>query len=148
MTSRERHALTQIFVRTPWLLPTLVLVLLAVLALLDRRTPRPPGTEIPDPDAHLESIGGIEPDARNPVRSVLRIQWTSFAGAEDYEIRFWSQDMRETGRYRTGLTNTIVFDLEQVWRPVAPSRQLRWRVVALGRNRDLAASDLHSLRLP
>ena len=148
MIDAARRLLPSAFVRTPWLLPALVLVLLTVLALLDRRVPRPLMTEVPEAAALLESIGGIEPDARNPVRSVLRIQWTSCTGAESYEVRFWSQDMREVGRYRAGLTNAVVLDLEEVWRPIAPSRQLHWRVVARARGRDLAASDLRSLRLP
>jgi len=134
--------------RTPWLLPALLLVLLTALALLDHRAPHPLAAAEPNAGTGLASIGGIEPDARNPVRSVLRIQWTSCAGAEAYEVRFWSQDMREVGRYRAGPTNGIVLDLEEVWRPIAPSRLLHWRVVARAHDRDLAASDLQSLRLP
>ena len=148
MTQWARRLLPPAFVRTPWLLPALVLVLLAGLALLDRGAPRLRVAEAPDAVALLESIAGIEPDAHNPVKSVLRIQWTSCAGAESYEVRFWSQDMREVGRYRAGLANDLVLDLEEVWRPIAPARQLHWRVVARARGRDLAASDLRSLRLP
>lgn len=141
MTDRQR-------LRTPWLLPALVLLVLTALALIDRRAPHPLAGAEPPTDAGLASIGGIEPDTRNPVRSVLRIQWTSCASAEFYEVRFWSQDMREVGRYRAGLTNGIVLDLEEVWRPIAPARQLHWRVVARAHDRDVAVSDLQSLRLP
>jgi hypothetical protein len=148
MIATGRRFLPSAFFRTPWLLPALVLVVLAALALLDRRPPRLPLSDAPDAATLIESIGSIEPDEKNPVRSVLRIQWTTCAGAESYEVRFWSQEMREVGRYRAGRTNGIVLDLEQVWRPVAPARQLHWRVVARAEGRDLAASDLRSLRLP
>lgn len=148
MTSPDRASLIRSTARAPWLLPALVLVLLAALALLDRRQPRTPVAEPSSAGAPLETLGAIEADARNPVRSVLRIQWTSCAGAEEYEVCFWAQDMRELGRYRTGRTNSILLDLQEVWRPVAPSRQLYWRVVALARERELAASDLRSLQLP
>ena len=148
MSAQERRRLPPIVTRTPWLVPALVLVVLAGFAVVGPRMPQQRVTEASDGEAHIESIGGIEPDARNPVRSVLRIQWTTCVGAETYEVRLWSQDMREVGRYDAGVSNMLVLDLETVWRPIAPSRQLHWRVVARARDRDLAASDLRSLRLP
>ncbi len=133
--------------RTPWLLPALVLIGLAAASVLDRRETG--GTTHGDDTAsRLEAVGAIEPDPDNPVRSLVRIQWTSFHGAEVYEVRFWSQEMREVGRHRAGATNVALLDLEEMWRPVAPSRLLHWRVVAMANGADIAASGLGSLRLP
>ena len=146
MALAERRFLTQWSARPPWTIPALLLLCLVALSLLDPPAPHTP--RVLPSDTALETLAGIEPDPRNPVRSVVRIHWTSCAGAEDYEVRFWSQDMREIGRHRTGLTNTALFDLEEVWRPVAPARLLHWRVVALENGHDLAASELRSLRLP
>lgn len=146
MALSEPRFLTQWSARPPWTIPVTLLLTLVALAVLDPRAPRLP--RLVASDAAFETVAGIEPDPRNPVRSIVRIHWTSCAGAQDYEVRFWSQDMREVGRHRTGLTNTALFDLEEVWRPVAPARLLHWRVVALENGHDLAASDLRSLRLP
>jgi len=134
--------------RTPWLLPALVLIGLAAASVLDRRESGATRTRSDDTASRLEAVGAIEPDPDNPVRSLVRIQWTSFLGAEAYEVRFWSQEMREVGRHRAGAANVAVLDLEETWRPVAPSRLLHWRVVAMANGADIAASDLGSLRLP
>ncbi len=134
--------------RTPWLLPALLLVGLAAVSVFDPSDPGLGTTTDGDTASRLEAVGAIEPDADNPVRSLIRIQWTSFLGAQQYEVRFWSQEMREVGRHRAGATNVALLDLEEMWRPVAPSRLLHWRVVAMADGADIAASDLGSLRLP
>lgn len=143
--ARARDALT---VRYPWLLPGSLLVLLALLSLLMPRAQRPPVVTASDAAPILETLGGIEPDPRNPVRSLLRIQWNTYPGAEAYEVRFWSHEMRELARHPARSTNTLLLDLEEVWRPVAPARIVHWRVVALEDGEDVAASDLRTLRLP
>ena len=134
--------------RHPWLLPATLLVFLAVLSLLLPRRPQTPRVAATDGAPVLETLGGIEPDPRNPVRSRLRIQWNSLAGAQAYEVRFWSHELREVGRHPAGHTNSLVLDLEEVWRPVAPARVLHWRVVALVDGEDVASSELGTLRLP
>lgn len=132
--------------RRPWLFPAFLLVLLTAVALIDRPEPRP---EVADVHAApLETLVSIETDPNNPVRSLVRIQWNTFFGADTYEVRFWSHDMREVSRYPAGPTNMILLDLEEVWRPVAPSRVIHWRVVALVAGEDVATSDLRMLRLP
>jgi len=133
--------------RRPWLLPALLLVLLTAAALIDRPEPRP-GGDVPQDGGLLEALGSIEADPANPVRSQVRIQWSTFAGADAYEVRFWSHDMREVSRHPAGSGNTVLLDLEEVWRPVAPSRVIHWRVVALSAGVDVASSDLRMLRLP
>ena len=134
--------------RTPWLLPALVLVGLAAASVIDRRDPGTGATAAGEPASRLDAVGAIEPDPDNPVRSLVRIQWTTFLGAQEYEVRFWSQEMREVGRHRVGAINVALLDLEETWRPVAPSRLLHWRVVAMANGADIAASDLGTLRLP
>jgi hypothetical protein len=135
-------------VRRPWLLPALILVLLTAAALIDRPEPHRAGVESARGSGHLEALGSIETDSENPVRSMVRIQWSTYAGADSYEVRFWSQDMREVSRYPAGSGNTVLLDLEKVWHPVAPSRVIHWRVVALADGEDVASSDLRMLRLP
>jgi hypothetical protein len=134
-------------IRRPWAIPLLVLLLLTVLALLDpRETPRP-ADGMPVSGA-IEVLGGIEPDPRNPVQSIVRIQWSTFPGANRYEVRFFSMDMDEVARHSTGSENAMTLDLREVWHPVAPARALMWRVVALRDNEALALSALQTLRLP
>ncbi len=148
MGSKQAGGRDALMARHPWLLPGTLLVLLALLSLLLPRPPRPVQAVADDAAPVLESLGGIEPDPANPVRSLLRIQWNTFPGAQAYEVRFWSHEMREVARHGLGPTNALLLDLEEVWRPVAPARVVHWRVVALEDGADVAASELRTLRLP
>lgn len=128
-------------------MPLLVLVGLTVAALLDPREPQDFETAGFAAGA-LDVLGGIEPDPDNPVRSRVRIQWSTVSGAEQYEIRFFSLDMDELARHAGGSGNVFTMDLREVWRPVAPARAVLWRVVALRGDEELAISPLQTLRLP
>lgn len=134
-------------IRRPWVLPLAVLLLLTLLALLDPRETRHPA-DGGGVSGALEVLGGIEPDPQNPVQSIVRIQWSTFPGANRYEVRFFSMDMDEVARHATGSENAMTLDLREVWRPVAPARALLWRVVAQHDDEDLAVSALQTLRLP
>ncbi|MFQ5601462.1 MAG: hypothetical protein ACE5G2_13035 [Candidatus Krumholzibacteriia bacterium] len=135
--------------RRPWALSTTVLVLLAAASLLDR--PDEPGIARllgAGAESAIKVLGSIEADPSRPVASILRIQWTSFQGAETYEVRFFSTDMKEVSRHVAGLQNAIVLGMHDVWDTVAPSRVLLWRVVALSGGREIANSRVQTLRLP
>ncbi|UCE03512.1 MAG: hypothetical protein JSW67_04795 [Candidatus Latescibacterota bacterium] len=142
-----KQALGGFLTRRPWLVPLLLLLLLTLLALLDPREPRTPFLTT-RPVSALDVLGSIEPNPENPVESVLRVQWNTFLDANAYEVRFFSLDMQEVSRHPAGTENTVMLDLQQVWKPVAPARAILWRVVALRDGEDVAASSLQTLRLP
>jgi hypothetical protein len=145
-----RHALANLHgscARRPWALPALALVLLALFSLLDPRREHAPSLAT-GAQSEIQVLGAIEPDPRNPVRSILRIQWQTFSPAEAYEVRFFSLDMEDAGRYPVGRQNSLTLDLQEVWAPVAPARALLWNVVALREGEDIASSALQTLRLP